>query len=65
MKKLASLTAAALAPALALASGDAGTGAAGEMQLSGSQLAMVFGALVGLGLVIWIVARFTGGGDRK
>lgn len=65
MKKLASLITAALAPALALASGDTGTGAVGEMQLSGSQLAMVFGALVGLGLVIWIVARFTGGGDRR
>jgi hypothetical protein len=58
MKKL-SLAAAVLASASnALASGDSGTGAVGEMTISGAQFGMMVGALVGLGLVVWVVAKF-------
>jgi hypothetical protein len=57
MKKL-SLAAALLATASnALASGDTGTGGVGEMSISGGELAMMVGALVGLGLVVWVVAK--------
>jgi hypothetical protein len=57
MKKL-SLAAALLASASnALASGDSGTGAVGEMTISGGQFAMMVGALVGLGVVVWLVAK--------
>jgi hypothetical protein len=66
MKKLAlRIAAAAIAfPGLALAAGgDTGTGAVAEMQVSGKQLGMMVGALVGLGVVVWIIAKFTMGGS--
>ena len=68
MKKLALRTVAAVlsAPALALAAGgDTGTGAVADMNISGKQLGMMVGALVVLGLVIWLVAKFTMGGSKK
>jgi flagellar biogenesis protein FliO len=67
MRKLAlRIVAAALAaPGLALASGDTGTGAVAEMQVSGKQFGMMVGALVALGVVIWLVAKFTTGGGKK
>lgn len=68
MSKLALRAATALlaAPGLALASGDSGTGAVAEMQVTGKQFGMMIGALVALGVVIWLVAKFaTGGGTRK
>jgi hypothetical protein len=58
MKKLSVVAAAALATASnALASGDSGTSGVGEMTISGGQFAMMVGALVGLGVVIWVVAK--------
>ncbi|HSM92767.1 MAG TPA: hypothetical protein VLT47_07730 [Anaeromyxobacteraceae bacterium] len=65
MKKLALRIAAAVIafPGIALASGDSGTGAVAEMQVSGKQLGMMVGALVGLGVVVWIIAKFTMGGS--
>ena len=61
MKKYALWTVAALlvVPALALASGDTGTGAVGEMQVSGKMLGMMVGAVLGLGVVVWLVAKLT------
>lgn len=57
MKKL-SLAAALMATASnALASGDSGTSGVAEMSLTGGQFAMMVGALVGLGVVIWLVAK--------
>jgi hypothetical protein len=41
----------------ALAAGDSGTSSVGEMQVTGSQLAMMVGALVGLGVVVWLLAK--------
>ncbi len=65
MKKLAlRIAAAAIAlPGIALASGDSGTGAVAEMQVSGKQLGMMVGALVVLGVAIWLIAKFTMGGS--
>jgi len=58
MKKLSVVAAAALATASnALASGDTGTSGVGEMSLTGGQFAMMIGALVGLGVIIWVVAK--------
>jgi len=58
MKKLSVVVAAALATASnALASGDTGTSGVGEMSISGGQFAMMIGALVGLGAIIWVVAK--------
>jgi flagellar biogenesis protein FliO len=67
MRKLALriVFAALAAPGLALASGDTGTGAVAEMQVSGKQFGMMVGALVALGVVIWLVAKFTTGGGKK
>ena len=48
------------ATSVALASEDSGTSAVGEMQVSGSQFAMILGAVVALGLVIWVVAKKLG-----
>jgi hypothetical protein len=60
MKKL-SLAAAVLATAsTALASEATGTEAVGQMNISGGQFAMMVGALVGLGVVVWIVAKVAG-----
>jgi hypothetical protein len=53
-----SATAAALlAGSAARASGDSGTSAMGEMQLSGAHLAILVGALLGLGAVFWLLAK--------
>ena len=58
MKKLSVVVAAALATASnALASGDTGTSGVGEMSLTGGQFAMMVGAVVGLGVIIWVVAK--------
>ena len=40
-----------------VASGDSGTGAVGEMSITGAQFAMMVGALAGLGVVVWLVAK--------
>ncbi len=58
MKKLSLAAAALLASAsTALAMEDTGTSAVGEMTISGGQFAMIAGALVGLGLIVWVVAK--------
>ena len=58
MKKLSVVVAAALATASnALASGDTGTSGVGELSLTGGQFAMMIGAVVGLGVIIWVVAK--------
>ena len=41
----------------ALASGDTGTAGVAEMTVTGPQLAMMIGGFVGLGVVVWIVAK--------
>lgn len=60
MKKLhaaaAALALSAARTAVA-AGGDTGTGAVGEMQVSGTTFALLVGALVALGLVIWVVIK--------
>lgn len=38
--------------------GDSGTGAVAEMSVSGGQFMMMVGALVALGVVIWLLAKF-------
>lgn len=45
------------AAGLARAAGDSGTSSMGEMQVSGSHLAIMVGALVGLGVVVWLLAK--------
>jgi hypothetical protein len=65
MKKLALRIAAAALPVVALASGDSGTSSMAEMQIGGKQLGMMVLALVALGVVIWLVAKFTMGGSTK
>ncbi len=57
MKKVSVAAALAALSRIALASGDTGTGAVGEMSISGGQFAMMIGALVGLGAIIWVVAK--------
>ncbi len=57
MKKLSAAAAALLAASTALASGDSGTSGVNEMSLTGAQFGMMVGALVGLGVVIWLVAK--------
>jgi len=63
MRKLHAARTAAAAAALsaanaAFASGDSGTGSMGEMSLSGGQFAMLLGAVVGLGVVIYVITKF-------
>jgi hypothetical protein len=41
----------------ALAAGDSGTSSVGEMSLTGAQFGMMVAALVGLGVVIWLVVK--------
>jgi hypothetical protein len=68
MNKLALRIVAAVlaAPGLALAAGDTGTGDVAQMQITGKQFGMMIGALVALGVVIWLVAKFAiGGGSKK
>lgn len=57
MKKLSAAVASVLAASTALASGDSGTSSVNEMSLTGGQFAMMVGALVGLGVVVWLVAK--------
>ena len=57
MKKLSVAAAALVAASNALASGDSGTSSVNEMNITGGQFAMMVGALVGLGVVIWVVAK--------
>ena len=58
MKKLSAVVAAnLLAASSALASEATGTEGVAEMSLSGGQFMMLVGALVGLGLVIFGVAK--------
>lgn len=42
----------------ARAAGDSGTGSMGQMEVSGTELGMLIGGLVGLGVVIWLVTKF-------
>jgi hypothetical protein len=42
----------------ALASGDSGTGAVGEMQVTGGMLAMIVGGVAVMGVVIWVLIKF-------
>jgi hypothetical protein len=59
MKKLQATVAAAVLSAAnaALAAGDSGTSSVGDLQMSGGDFAMLVGGLVGLGVVVWIVAK--------
>ncbi len=57
MKKLSLATAVRASASSALASEATGTEAVGQMSISGSQFAMMVGALVGLGVVVWLVAK--------
>ncbi len=41
----------------AQAAGDSGTSSVGEMSVTGAQLAMMVGALAGLGVVVWVLAK--------
>jgi hypothetical protein len=53
-----SATAAALlAAGAARAAGDSGTSSMGEMQLTGTHLAILVAALFGLGVVFWLLAK--------
>ena len=62
MKKMTARTALAavalVAADAARAAGDSGTGSVGQMEVSGSEFAMLVGGLVGLGVVIWLVVKF-------
>jgi hypothetical protein len=52
------MTIALATPALVLAAGgDSGTGAVGEMEVSGSQLLMIFGGVIAVGVAIWLVIK--------
>jgi hypothetical protein len=57
MKKLLAATFATAAAGIAQASGDSGTSAMGEMNVSGLQLLGFVGALAVMGLVIWGVVK--------
>jgi lysophospholipase L1-like esterase len=59
MKKLQAAVAAVTLSAASsvLASGDSGTAGVGEMTLTGAQFGMLVGALVGLGVVVWVVVK--------
>jgi hypothetical protein len=65
MKKLPVALAALAVASRALASGDSGTSGVGEMSISGAQFAMMVGALAGLGVVVWLVAKVAMGGKKK
>jgi hypothetical protein len=56
--RIAAAAALSLAASVARAGGDSGTSAMGEMNISGAQLGMMVGALVGLGGVVWALAKF-------
>jgi hypothetical protein len=56
--RIAAAAAVSLAATVARAAGDSGTSAMGEMSISGAQLGMMVGALVGLGAVVWALAKF-------
>lgn len=55
--KTLAASAAALTASLALAGGDSGTQSMGEMNLTGAQFGMMIGAVVVLGIVIWLVVK--------
>ena len=55
--RAASLAVVMAAASAAQASGDSGTSSMGEMQISGAHFLLMIGGLVGLGLVIWLVAK--------
>jgi hypothetical protein len=65
MKKLPVALAVLAATARAFASGDSGTGGVGEMTITGAQFGMMVGALAGLGVVVWLVAKVAMGGKKK
>ncbi|WP_374515439.1 hypothetical protein [Niveibacterium sp.] len=45
-------------PMMAFASGgDSGTGAVGEMEITGSQLMLVLGGVVLVGIALWLVIK--------
>ncbi len=43
---------------VALASGDSGTGAVGEMPVTGGMIGMIVGGLVVMGIVIYVLVKF-------
>lgn len=45
------------AAGLAQAAGDSGTSSVGEMGVSGSQLGLLVGGVVVLGLVVWVLVK--------
>lgn len=47
----------ALPLAVRAAGGDSGTGAVGEMEVSGSQLLMIFGGVAAVGIALWLVIK--------
>jgi hypothetical protein len=50
----------ALTATVAQAGGDSGTGSMGEMQVTGGHFFMILGGMAGLGVVVWLVAKFAG-----
>jgi hypothetical protein len=42
---------------VAYASGDSGTGSVGEMQVTGSMLAMIVGGVAAMGVVIYFLVK--------
>jgi hypothetical protein len=55
--RLATALAASLAATAARAAGDSGTSSMGDMNITGAQLGMMVGGLVGLGVVFWLLAK--------
>lgn len=43
---------------LAIAAGDSGTGAVGEMNLSGGQFLLLVGGVAAVGIALWLVSKF-------
>jgi hypothetical protein len=56
-RRSATAIALSLAATAARAGGDSGTSSMGEMTLTGGQLGMMVGGLVGLGFVFWGLAK--------
>jgi hypothetical protein len=55
--RLATALALSVAAATARAAGDSGTSSMGDMNITGAQLGMMVGGLVGLGVVFWLLAK--------
>ena len=58
MTRSAAAVAVATLATAALASGDSGTSSVGEMQVTGSMLAMIVGGVAVMGVVIYFLVKF-------